>query len=397
MPCWSDLTFMTTSFDAPPIPATPLASDAVNATANTAAGAGGIDGLAAVPAPATPARPRNEYPVRAVGDERLRVTTANGTGVVPLYRAEPAAKDAADAAGALAVTRAVIVLHGRLRDADAYLASAEGALRAAGAEAAGTALLVPQFLATADIATHHLPADVLHWEWTSWMSGEDAIGPAPISSFDVLDALIAYCTEDGRYPHLREIVIAGHSGGAQVAHRYAVVGQASALCASRGLACRFVIANPSSYVYFDAQRPQPEGGFREADMRECPHANDWRYGIHHAPRYARDAAFDVLEQHYLRSDITYLLGDRDCDPEHQALDRSCAAQLQGPHRLARGRAYFAYLKTRDPHLTQTCHEIAGVGHNGDAMLGSPEGVYALFRVKIAARAASAATSSGASE
>jgi hypothetical protein len=320
-------------------------------------------------------KPGNERPVSAVGNERLHVITPRGAGTVPFYRSI----EEQDSAG---IARIVILLHGRLRDADAYLLSAQRALAAASTDPAHTLLLVPQFLATADIPAHTLPADTLHWEWTSWMGGDDALGPAPLSSFDVLDAFIAQFADRARYPALRDVVIAGHSGGAQVAHRYAIVGAA---CNAPGLRCRYVIANPSSYVYFDSIRPDAHGVLRPVDTTLCPGVDDWKYGVRRAPRYAESASasasFLALETRYAASDVVYLLGQQDCDPRHDALDRSCAAAAQGPHRLARGRSYFAYLKARHPALAHRCWEVEAVGHNGAAMLGSREGVRALFNAE----------------
>jgi pimeloyl-ACP methyl ester carboxylesterase len=323
-------------------------------------------------------RPRNEYPVREVAGARLRVTTARGSGTMPVYRSADEASDAR-------VSRVVIVLHGRLRDADAYLLSAQRALAAADVDASDTLLIVPQFLASADIVAHGLDPETLHWDWTGWMGGDDAAGPAPISSFDVLDSLVEEVADRSRFASLREVVIAGHSGGAQVAHRYAVVGRAAALLEEQGVHCRYVIANPSSYVYFDKLRPDGDGGFSPADESACAGVDTWKYGIHQPPRYASgDASFDVLEQRYARSDVIYLLGESDCDPQHQALDRSCAANAQGPHRLARGLAYFDYLCRRHPQLAHRCWQVPGVGHNGQRMFNSAEGLLALFDAKARA-------------
>jgi hypothetical protein len=93
---------------------------------------------------------------------------------MPVYRSADEASDAR-------VSRVVIVLHGRLRDADAYLLSAQRALAAADVDASDTLLIVPQFLASADIVAHGLDPETLHWDWTGWMGGDDAAGPAPIS------------------------------------------------------------------------------------------------------------------------------------------------------------------------------------------------------------------------
>ena len=315
-------------------------------------------------------RPRNEAPVQAIGTERLRVSTSRGSGCVPLYTggsAEPAS-----------VTQVVVMLHGRLRDADAYLRSTERALAASSVDQASVLLAVPQFLATADIEHHGADDDCLHWEWTSWMGGLDARGPAPLSSFDVLDALIDGHLDDARYPRVREIVIAGHSGGAQVAHRHAILSDAAARCRARGVRLRYVIANPSSYVYFDALRPQPDGTLREMDGATCPGFNEWKYGMDKLPRYAQAVDPHTLEQRYMDHDVSYLLGTLDNDPQHPALDRSCAALAQGPQRLARGRAYYAYLRARHPQMRHRLHEVPGAAHSGDAMFVSEEGVRALF-------------------
>ena len=128
-------------------------------------------------------------------------------------------------------------------------------------------------------------------------------------------------------------------------------------------------------------RPDGWGGFSPVDEWVCAGVDMWKYGIHEPPRYASSAAFEALEQRYVRSDVIYLLGEADCDPQHQALDRSCAANAQGPHRLARGLAYVAYLRTRHPQLGHRCWQVPGVGHNGEAMFNSAEGLLALFDAK----------------
>jgi pimeloyl-ACP methyl ester carboxylesterase len=319
-------------------------------------------------------RPRNEAPVRVVGAARFTVQTARGSGDVPVF--------IGGAADMAKVERVVVMLHGRLRDADAYLHTAERALDASSAAAESTLLVVPQFLATADVEHHALDARMLHWEWTSWMGGLDARGPHALSSFDVLDALIEHYA---RLLAVREIVVAGHSGGAQVAHRYAIVGRA----AHGEAKLSYAIANPSSYVYFDASRPY-------ADATPCDDANDWKYGLDRLPRYASGDA-NHFETHYVQSEVTYLLGERDCDPQHPALDRSCAANVQGPHRLARGRAYYAYLLARHPRLRHRYGEVPGAGHSGEAMFVSDAGVRALFGADVRLVKALVADASGASE
>jgi hypothetical protein len=315
-------------------------------------------------------RPRDEAPVAEIGEARLRVETARGSGSLPLFTG-----GCTDLA---ATSRAVIMLHGRLRDAHAYLRTTLHARAVSSAHKDGTLVVVPQFLASADVEHHPADADCLHWERTAWMAGLDARGPAPLSSFDALDVLVEHLAGGSRYPAIEEIVIAGHSGGAQVTQRYAILSDAPAWYAVRGITIRFVIANPSSYAWFDGLRPCADGTLHLADRQACPGVNDWKYGMRDLPRYAalRDAA--RLERRYVERDVAYLAGELDCDPAHPALDRSCAANAQGPHRLARARAYYAYLRGRHVALRHTWHEVPCAGHSAEAMFTSIQGIRALF-------------------
>jgi len=327
-------------------------------------------------------RAPNERPVTVVAPQRFAINSTTGSGSIPLY-----ATDAWDATTSSA-QRAVILLHGRLRNADAYYELALQARAAAGHAASDTLLIVPQFLAHADLGAHHLPMDTLHWDWTSWMGGDPALGPAPLSSFEVLDAILHQLASRTRFPALREVVIAGHSGGAQVVQRYAVVTRGEAALLQQALSVRYVVANPSSYVYFDALRPHDTGGFARFDAARCPHFNHWKYGLVQAPSYAGLDQPGItpanLEAAYAQRDVITLLGEQDCDPRHPALDLSCAAQAQGPNRLARGRAYTQYMKLRHTDSLRHRHfEIPGVGHDGVGIFTSPPGIAALFGSSLA--------------
>lgn len=307
----------------------------------------------------------NKRPVKVIADTRITVTTAAGSGTLPMYLSRDWNTAQPD------ITRAVLLFHGRLRDADVYWRSAQKALKASG-ETQHVLLIVPQFLADADITAHDLPADVLHWQWESWMGGENANGPAPLSSFDAIDAILTQLSDRKRFPNLKNVLIAGHSGGAQVVQRYAVVGKADELMNQRGVHIRYVVANPSSYLYFDAQRPAPE-------TSACPQFNHWKYGWSGAPAYAQTRNPINYEDAYAARDVVYLLGTADTNPYHPALDKSCSAELQGAYRYARGQNYFSYMQQRHPNMTtQRMVKVENVGHDGDAMFTSACGLSVLF-------------------
>ncbi|MES2071119.1 MAG: alpha/beta hydrolase [Pseudomonadota bacterium] len=307
----------------------------------------------------------NKRPVKVIADAQIKVDAAAGSGILPLYLSQDWSSPQPD------ITRAVLVFHGRLRDADVYWRSAQKALKASG-EAQHTLLIVPQFLADADIAAHDMPAAVLHWQWESWMGGENANGPAPLSSFEAIDAILLQLSDRKRFPNLRTVVIAGHSGGAQVVQRYAVVGKGEELLDKLGVHTRYVVANPSSYLYFNEERPLTL-------TPGCPQFNQWKYGWSGAPAYAQLKAPAAYEAAYAARDVVYLLGTADINPRHPALDKSCPAELQGAYRYARGLAYFSYMQRRHPGMNaQTLLRVEGVGHDGDAMFTSACGLSTLF-------------------
>ncbi|MFT4171379.1 MAG: hypothetical protein QM639_02370 [Rhodocyclaceae bacterium] len=329
----------------------------------------------ALAAPATWARdelPRRNRPVETIVDGRLDIDTPAGHGVLPVsvshdWRVPQPA-----------LTRAIIVIHGVNRDAAHYVRYADEARRRAGVDAASTLIVVPQFLAEQDIGPHALPATVLRWHQARWEDGRAAVAPAAIGSYEALDAILAQLADRARFPSLRQVVIAGHSGGGQVVQRYAVVGRGETALRVAGVALRYVVANPSSYLYFSAERPDADGAFATVDAARCPAVNRWKYGWDDAPDYARAVSPADYEARYLARQVVYLLGGADTDPRHPALDKSCAGEAQGGWRLARGLNYVAYLRGRHADFAQSVWEVPGVGHDASRMFASECGQAALF-------------------
>jgi pimeloyl-ACP methyl ester carboxylesterase len=303
-------------------------------------------------------------PVKVVADGRLSV---GDEAKLPLYVS-------GDWSSPLpGITRAILVLHGRLRNADVYDRSARTAQTAAGQVGQTTLMIVPQFLAEVDVEAFHLPPDTLRWSLEGWEVGDAAEGPRPLSSFEALDAILARLADRRLFPNLKQVVVAGHSGGGQVAQRYAIAGRGETVLARENISVRYVVANPSSYAYFNAERPQPP------IAASCPRYNDWKYGMDRRPAYLAALSPGELEERYVSRQVTYLLGTRDTNPDHPALDKSCMAQAQGANRYARGHAYAAAMAASNTGApNHRVIDVLDVGHDGDKMLTSPCGLAALF-------------------
>ncbi len=302
-------------------------------------------------------------PVPVLQDGRLEVRTAEGEGVALLHVTRDWSVPQPG------IRRAIIVIPGWPRR---DLRSGELAASRAGAAAEDAIIVTPQFLIQVDVTAYHLPDSVLRWGPNDWVIGRDASAPAPLSSFDVLDAILERLADRRIFPDLQEVVIAGHSAGGQFVQHYAAIGHGQAPILTAGIHIRYVVANPSVYLYLDAARPV-------APAPGCANVDRWKYGLGGGmPRYVHQPLDRAeLRTAYLAKNITYLLGTADNDPNHHQLDRSCAAEAQGPTRLQRGIAY-ANAMTSAGAQNQTMLEVPGVGHHSPQMFGSSCGVFALF-------------------
>ena len=293
-------------------------------------------------------------PVRVVGDQRVLVSGPEGTGWLACHASRPL--------GAPARGPVVVVVHGALRDSDRYLAGAQHAARLAGSDAL---IVAPQFLAEVDPA-----AGALSWTVEGWKGGYPALGPAALSSFTAMDSLLGLLAEEPGPAPARAVVVFGNSAGGQFVNRYAAVGRGPDVLARRGLRVRFVVANPSTYLYFDRERPVavPDGA----------RVNDWRYGFDGAPGYVDagvEGARPSLER-YLGRDVTIVLGALDTDDASLLLEVSPAAMAQGANRFDRGLRYDQHVRrlARAAGLPAR-HRLVllpGVGHDaGDVLAAAP--------------------------
>jgi pimeloyl-ACP methyl ester carboxylesterase len=321
-----------------------------------------------------------EPPVEIVASKLVGLTTPHGSGQLPIEISldwnQPQPQ----------VTRAVIMLHGKGRDVDGYYRSLRKAAELAGGDAQAKSILIaPQFLNEEDARAHHLPENVLRWPQGTWESGREAAGPASISAYEVIDALVAHLADRKLFPNLKTIVLAGHSGGGQAIQRYAIAGRAEH-AAGPDIHVRYIVANPSSYMYFTDDRPVFEGNtvrFAAGNAQACEKFDHWKFGpLHVREDYVRESAaagWPVLEDAFAQKDVLYLLGTADIDPHEKDLDVSCAGEMEGPNRFLRGRAYYAWMRQHHVSgLNQHMWFVPGIAHSGGKMFTSECGVAALF-------------------
>ena len=339
-------------------PYTPDAASTLSASSTTAA-------------PAMRERDVVHTPVPKVQPGRLELVTPSGPVEVPVAVSRDWTRPQPD------VTRVVVVIPGWPRR---DLTSGEYAAKIAGPAARGAMLITPQFLTAKDVATHHLPDNMLRWREDDWPRARLSTGPIELSSFEVVDEIFRRLANRAIFPNLNTIVLAGHSAGGQYVQRYAALGRGEADLGGAPIHIRYVVANPATYLYLTDDRPDGDGTFAPFDAKECPTFDRWNYGLRTGvPPYAgAPTTADAVKARYLRRDVVYLLGTADNSPDEDSVGHNCEADAQGLTRYTRGLAYDAYIHMLDPQTHQLALEAQGIAHSSGRMYASACGLTALF-------------------
>jgi pimeloyl-ACP methyl ester carboxylesterase len=274
-------------------------------------------------------------------------------------------------AGSSQVTHAMIVIHGTGRNAAKYFAGMLSAADKAGV-AANTMVLAPSF----KIPQDNPAAGEVRWATNDgWKAGDGAEEPAGYSSYSVIDSLLMTLADKFRFPNLNWITVVGHSAGAQFTQRYAAFGLAPNV--ATGVRINFVVANPSSYVYFDQERPASESSsFMVPSGSSCQY-NNYKYGLNGRTGYVAKLTPRQVFQQYASRRVTYLNGSSDT-VQNGDMDATCPAMLEGPNRFARGAEFFARIRQLAPSAPQDRIVVPGTAHDHDAMFAAPQAQPVLF-------------------
>jgi hypothetical protein len=225
------------------------------------------------------------------------------------------------------IRRAVIVIHGKQRNAKSYfdavsrLANEEG-------RAQDTLVIALQFLTQTDVGANKLPSSMLYWDKEGWKHGNKSVNGAHLSSFEVLDRVLKRLVDQN--PNLEQIVIAGHSAGAQFLQKHAAARRLDTSGWKAQL--HYVLANPGTYMYLTSERPEVPKACKDTfnDYRYGPEKNRLDYFMGTSP----DSMWKKLAQY----PVTLMLGDEDTDEREG--DVSCPALAQGKNRFERGKHFY---------------------------------------------------------
>jgi len=284
------------------------------------------------------------------------------------------------------IENVVVLQHGVTRSGDTTYAVGMTLLSTSGVDESKTLVLAPQFSAPED--TLQGKRNIPLWNsdgLSNWAAGATSVDRKyQMSSMQVYDDLLRQFRDRSRFPLLKRVTFAGHSAGAQFVHRYAVLNNDDESTRAYGIDVRYIVANPSSYLYFTNERPFGDS-FLPFSYSVCAEFNDYKYGMQNMIPYGVGySSMNLFGRHAARQ-VTYMLGTADNDPNHPELDTRCAAEAQGPNRLDRGRAYVSYeryLANQALTLMRRVYEVIDVDHSQSRMFGSQCGIQELFSTKV---------------
>ena len=219
----------------------------------------------------------------------------------------------------------VFVMHGRGRDGATYRKYWMPL-----ADAGGFILLVPEFT-QADFG------EAYQYQFGYVLTKDGAPAPEREWSFTAVEDLFDAVRQANGLTAKRYDIY-GHSAGGQFVHRMLFLKPSARIRTA-------VSANAGSYTMPESTIAYPYG-------LAAP-----------APPGPLAAAFSKR--------LVVLLGADDTDPRHPSLPRTSGAMQQGPHRYARGQAFFARAREAaarlDLPLDWTLASVPGVGHSNARM------------------------------
>jgi hypothetical protein len=275
------------------------------------------------------------------------------------------------------IKQLIIYIHGARRNGLDYYEWGEAAVKEAHKDDE-TLFISPQFTSLKDLDEHNHDDTHLFWSNNSWRIGDESTSSKKrkmgetFSSFSLVDSMIAHACNPKLFPNLQKIIIIGHSAGGQFVSRYA--GMTPMPNILRGYKFRFIIMNPSTYLYLDDRRPVKKGDaltFSRPDTTGCSDFNIYPKGFEKPNPYATKIGEATIKEQFLLRDIAFILGGSDVDMKDPSLDKTCSGNLQGRFRLERGQFYYEYLQLfAKKGKIHSVDVVPNVAHSGEKMINN---------------------------
>lgn len=254
-------------------------------------------------------------------------------------------------------------------------------------------IVAPQFLMNKHVV-ENTEENLLYWNVSPFYGSSISTtksfeGDLRISAYHVLEDIIADFCEKKNFPNINRITILGHSAGGQLVNRFAASNTVEFDKARpQNIEIKYVIMNPSSYVYMSPKRSVDWSVKRftvpsEEEIAKNPGYDNYSYGLNALYSFHRRKGLsrEKIRELYPQRKVVYLLGKADC-VQDGSMSTHPSAMMEGRNRLERGRIYYGHLIDEfGPEIkkNQKLKIAKGVGHNGRGMILSSPGVISILK------------------
>lgn len=271
------------------------------------------------------------------------------------------------------MTSAIIVVHGNNRNGNEYFNWMTNAVLSLG-KASETVIVAPQFKLSSETGTN---AQHLFYSSNGWKRGFQSlnISSTKYSSYDVIDSLVAVFSDKSHFPNLTNIVVTGHSAGAQFTGLYAAANPMEDQVT--GIEMNYLLAN-SQYFFYPGPERWDAGTSSFTVPGGCANYQSWPYGTESLTEYVSRFQPEEIRNRFVNRKLTFLLGTLDLFTGGTLNTTDCEATLLGENRFQRGENIFNYVETffsgSNGHAKVL---VNNVGHDAPQMYNSSAGLLTL--------------------
>lgn len=267
------------------------------------------------------------------------------------------------------LTSAIIVVHGNNRNANEYFNWMTNAVLSLNKQNE-TIIIAPQFKIRNDVGSND---GLIFWSNDGWKRGFQSLNITSVkySSYDIIDTLMGRLDDKRHFPNLDQIIVTGHSAGAQVTGLYAAASPMEDRLTD--VAVDYVVANAQYFFYPGPERWDPNSS-QFVTPSGCANYQNWPYGTASGTDYMARFSAEEIRNRYVNRRVHYLLGTLDIFTSGTLNTSDCAANLLGENRFARGENMFNYIETFYGGANSHAKTLVNnVGHDAAQMYNSTAG------------------------
>lgn len=266
------------------------------------------------------------------------------------------------------LSSAIIVVHGNNRNANEYFNWMSNSVTNMNLQDE-VIIIAPYFKIRDDAGGDDAQ---IYWTSNGWKRGFECtnVVSEKLSSYAIIDTFIKMLNDELVFPFMENIIVTGHSAGAQFTHLYAASNDAPNDDARIDM--DYIVAN-SQYFFYPGPERFDESSNAFVVPTGCNGYTSWPYGADGRPSYASRLTAEQLESQFVANTVTYLLGTLDIFTNGTLNTADCEARLLGENRFDRGTKMYEYMETF--YLGAHMHErvtVENIGHDAPAMYNSPE-------------------------